>query len=145
MLDQNAVLSDEQAITATAPSTKTLNMVDFPFFGMEGLAVNIQVVEDFATLTSLTADLQFSADGNSGWTTVETSGPVLLADLKAGKLFPVRFSPEPPKGKEYMRVNYTVTGSNASAGKVTTYIGSARPEGYRDGLYFDWDNTDGTL
>lgn len=131
IFDINNLFSNAQAITATAVST---NIIDLGATGtVYGAAaalvrdigpgndapLRIQVVETFNTLTSLTVDLQ--TDDNSGFASPAiawTSGAVLLASLVAGYVFNMEDFPR-RTNERYLRLNYTVGGSNPTLGKIT--------------------------
>lgn len=118
-LDTQALFSDAQAITATAAST---NIYDTFAEGRdisngEPLRLLIQVTEDFDNLTSLKVDVETDDNEAFSSATVLQSSTVVLADLKAGKRFPIAFSPE--GNERYIRLNYTVAGTPPAAGKVT--------------------------
>ncbi len=118
ILDADLVFSNKQAVTATAAST---NEIDLGAAGDAiGQELTIHVVVDtaFATLTSLTVSLETSAD-NSTWTTVLSGPAIARASLtKGASIFCVRV----PQGlSRYVRLKYTVGGSNATAGKVTAF------------------------
>lgn len=118
ILDADLLFSNQQAITATAESTNTLDLgVAGDAIGQE-LTIHVVVDTTFATLTSLTVSLETSAD-DSTWTTV-LSGPAIAAAslTKGANIFCVRV----PQGlSRYVRLKYTVGGSNATAGKVTAF------------------------
>ena len=80
LLDTQNLFSDAQAITATAASD---NVVRFGKGDISFLPLLIQVVEDFATLTSLTVKVQTASD--SAFTTPVdlASTTIAVADLKA--------------------------------------------------------------
>lgn len=121
MIDKNLVFSEEQKITATAASAKKVDTIDG---GAEysNLWVVVLVKEAFNTATSLTLSLrQADAEGmGSADTLVSTVVP--LADLKAGAAFGFRL---PLFNKRYLDMNYTVTGSNPTTGKITAFITDA--------------------
>lgn len=134
IFDKQNLFSDAQAVTVTAAST---NVIDFgasskPVGGKANIIkdlgkgnpvpIRIQVVEAFATLTSLTFALQ--VDDNEAFgsaKTVFTSGAVAVADLKAGYVVPIEYVTR-GTDERYMRLNYTVAGTTATAGKVTAGI-----------------------
>ncbi|EMA2707712.1 hypothetical protein U2H84_001524, partial [Pseudomonas aeruginosa] len=74
----------------------------------------------FNTLTSLTIELQ--TDDNSGFSSPRSlfSVVVPLADLKVGYQTPVIVLPQ--KTERYLRLNYTVTGTAPTTGKVTAGV-----------------------
>lgn len=130
ILDKQALFSDAQAITASAASTNQYDCgatgtpsgssVPLKFdLGISDIPLLIQVVEDFATLTSLTVTIQTDSDVAFGSpATAWTSGAIPVASLKAGYKFAAIFAPL-TTNERYVRLNYTVGGSNATAGKIT--------------------------
>lgn len=133
ILDQNTLLSNAQAVTASAASTNCLDLGApgvIPYgqiqmqrnLGSGKIPLLIQVVEDFATLTSLTVTVQTdSSDSFASPKDVISSHAVPVADLVAGYIFPVD---KLPRGivERYIRVYFTVGGSDATAGKITCGI-----------------------
>ena len=133
ILDMTTLFSDAQAITASAISTNVLDtlppgrvygaVADLTKDIGKGnkIPILIQVVEDFATLTSLTVEIRVSANENMTSHKVLLSQTIAVADLKAGKNFAFMCVP-PGADRRYMAIQYTVGGSNATAGKVTAGI-----------------------
>jgi hypothetical protein len=125
IFDRSLLLSNAQAITATARSTDVLDLAAMGtvYKAASALARDlgkgnkipflVQIVETFNNLTSLRIDID--VDDNSA------SQTILLADLKAGKQ--IAFA-DLPNGidERYLSVNYTVTGSAPSTGKVTAGV-----------------------
>ena len=130
IFDQLNLFSDEQAITATAVSTNAIDLGDpkwpsgiaSPGASPIGGRVVIHVTEDFATLTSLTIALQESSDGGVGDAYADklTAATIPLADLTAGST--IHITDLPIGIERYVRLNYTVVGSNATAGKILAGI-----------------------
>lgn len=121
LLDAKLLMSNQQAITATAASTDVIDRGDVKDVGKDGsIPLLIQVTEAFNTLTSLTIDVQ--TDDNSAFSSPRSlfSTVVVLADLKAGYQTPVITLPQ--KTERYLRVNYTVTGTAPTTGKVTAGV-----------------------
>jgi len=134
ILDKNLILSELQAVTATAISE---NVIDLGVNGVvpyeaAAAAMNLgagneiplllMVNEDFATLTSLTVTLETSAAADLSTPTVlYTSGAIPVATLKAGYKLPIRWLPDAPLLR-YLGVRYTVTGTTATAGKVSAAL-----------------------
>jgi hypothetical protein len=134
ILDKNLILSELQAVTATAISA---NVIDLGINGIvpyeaAAAAMNLgagneipfllMVNEDFAALTSLTVTIETSAAAAlTSPTVLYTSGAIPLATLKAGYKLPIRWMPDAPLLR-YLGIRYTVTGTTASAGKVTAAV-----------------------
>lgn len=128
IFDLQTLLSNAQAITASKESD---NVIDLgPIAGGivrdigkgEPIPIRIQVVEDFATLTSLTIAMQ--VDDNTGFSspkTVWTSPAIGVATLKKGYVIVPEYIPR-GADERYLRLYYTVGGSNASAGKITAGV-----------------------
>lgn len=138
ILDAQNLFSDQQAVTATANSTNVVDLgaTGTPYGNAEALKRDIgkgnkipllvQVTEAFATLTSLKIDLVTSDSATlaSGNVVHATTGSVVVADLKAGWKWGSDAVPFANSAgmKRYMGLVYTVTGSNATAGKITAGV-----------------------
>lgn len=134
VLDKSVLFSDAQAVTATAASTNVLdlgalgktayNAVQLKHnVGHKCIPLLIQVVEDFADLTTL--KIAVESDDNSAFSSAKEiiAETVALADLKAGYVSVIE---KLPRIKErYIRVKYTVTGTNPTLGKITAGIALA--------------------
>jgi len=121
LLDQQAIFSAAQAITATAASTNTIDTGSSKDSGKGGdVPLLIQVVEAFNNLTSLTVSLQ--TDDNTAFSSPADvlSLVVPVASLTVGYKTPVITLPM--KMERYIRLNYTVTGTAPTTGKVTAGI-----------------------
>ncbi|WP_345758478.1 Bbp16 family capsid cement protein [Klebsiella quasipneumoniae] len=121
LLDQQALFSAAQAITATAASTNVIDTGSNKDVGKYGdIPLLIQVVEGFNNLTSLTVTVQ--TDDNSAFSSVADvlSMTIPLASLVLGYKSPVITLPM--KMERYIRLNYTVTGTAPTTGKVTAGI-----------------------
>jgi len=131
ILSAQALFSDDQAITASADST---NVVDLGVAGTPygaaaalnrdvgkgaGIPILVQVTEDFATLTSLTINISTGATTALG--TTIASQTIAVADLVAGKQMSIVVLPN-DISERYLGIEYAVTGSNATAGKITAGI-----------------------
>lgn len=117
LLDAQNLFSDNQSITTG--SAYSTNVVKFGKNDVSYVPVVIQVTENFAGLTSL--KIEFETADNVSFTNAVSliDSTLLLADLKAGKKFPVSYLPRGNKG--YMRIKYTVVGT-ATAGKITAGV-----------------------
>jgi hypothetical protein len=140
IIDNSLVLSESQAITATAASTNVIDLgatgtpygaagalvADVGKLDDEGIQMILNVVEAFNNLTSLTVALQ--SDDNSSFSspTEICTRTYALAEINAVKKlnFPARL----PEGtnERYLRLNFTVTGTAPTTGKVTAMIVAAR-------------------
>lgn len=121
LLDQQALFSADQAITATAASTNVIDTGSNKDVGKYGdIPLLMQVVEGFNNLTSLTVTVQ--TDDNSAFSSAADvlSMTIPLASLVLGYKSPVITLPM--KMERYIRLNYTVTGTAPTTGKVTAGI-----------------------
>lgn len=139
ILSNESLLSNAQAVTVTAVST---NVIDtgvkgtpvggsVAFAGDVGKGTHIpfvvQVVEDFATLTSLTIAVETGAADTLG--TVLSSQTIPVAGLKKGTRIALDVVPDGVQ--RFLGVRYTVTGTTATAGKVTAGV----THGYGDNIH----------
>jgi hypothetical protein len=129
----NQLFSDDQAITATALSENVIDLGDSgtPYDAAAALhgdvgkgnpiPVLVQVTEDFATLTSLTVSIETgdASDLSDGTKLAEQT--IVLADLTVGQQVAIQCLPNGLTGR-YLGVRYTVTGTAATAGKITAGI-----------------------
>lgn len=128
IFDSPELTTNHGAITATRNSEKVIEqVVDSSDYSKMWLTVIVK--EDFATLTSLNIALVEANNkelDDTGTNVVKTlfAKDVALADLKAGnEVVRVRLPlPElhtgDANGHTFLGLKYTVTGSNATAGKV---------------------------
>ena len=147
ILDQLSLLSDAQAITASAASQNVYDLGEPGFVTYNAgqgakaqlkrsfpksaeIPLLIQVVEDFAGLTAL--KLKVQSDDNVGFSSPKDliCQDVPLADLKAGFISAIDKVPGEIK-ERYIRVFFEVVGGPASAGKVTCGIVGAVDESYK--------------
>ena len=140
IFDKENLLSDSQAVTATAASTNILDLgatgkvvggsVNLTRDIGKGLPlpIRVQITEAFNNLTSITFDLQF--DDNSAFSSPKTvqSATVALAALTAGARV-AAFDYLPVGADErYCRLNYTVTGAAPTTGKITAGVVASHEE-----------------
>jgi hypothetical protein len=121
LFDAKLLMSNAQAITATAASTDIIDRGDTKDVGRAGdIPLLVQVVEAFNTLTSLTIELQ--TDDNSAFSTPRSlfSVVVPLADLKLGYQIPIITMPQ--KTERFLRLSYAIAGTNPTLGKVTAGV-----------------------
>jgi hypothetical protein len=118
MIDRVALFGEDQIIVASAPSRDTLDMkVDVDIGSGQPIELLVQVTQSFDNLDSLTVSFQTSGSlaFGSPITLVETSLP--LADLVAGRRFPLSFMPR--DCRRYIRIFYDVVGAAPSSGAIT--------------------------
>ncbi len=132
IIDHTLVLSDQQAVTATAASTNIWDTlaVGLPYGwvaartpdrgeGFHEIPMLVQVTEVFATLTSLTVTLEMDTTAAfSSTTIIASTGAIPAASLVAGYKF--KLLGQMPEGatEQFFRLLYTVGGSNATTGKI---------------------------
>lgn len=122
--DAQLTLADNQAITATAASANQIDLQTARYLSRTGAAslrFVALVTTTFATLTSLTATIRQSTAANMASPDVIYTGPtVAAANLTVGKkLLDVAWpSVEPLAAKRYIDMNFTVAGSDATAGAI---------------------------
>lgn len=138
ILDNTALFSDAQAITADAGST---NIIDLgaagTAFGHSAavardigkateILVTCNVVEAFNNLTSLAISVQVDDDVAFGSPQTIATRTYLLADIDATTI--LSFPAEIPEGanERYIRLFYDVTGTAPSTGKITAGVVAAR-------------------
>ena len=127
IFDKQTLLSDAQAITATAASTNVIDLGPIKTGIVRDIGKGkpiqllVQVVETFNTLTSLTIALQVDDADTFGSPKTVLSTVVALADLKAGKVVVPEFIPR-GTDERFMRLLYTVTGTAPTLGKITAGV-----------------------
>lgn len=131
IFDRSLLMSNAQAITATAASTDFIDLgATGTVFGNsqalirdigrgKEIPLRVQVVQTFNNLTSLAVAVQ--VDDNTSFSsprTVVTSQAIPLASLVAGFTFE-ELAFEVGTNERYLRLNYTVVGTAPTAGQVT--------------------------
>ncbi|BAQ16917.1 Bbp16 family capsid cement protein [Methyloceanibacter caenitepidi] len=136
ILSKQQMLSEEQAITATARSTNVIalgspgTVLGAPAALVRDigkgnlLPLFIQVDEDFDNLTSLDVAIQTDDDVAFGSAKTVLSMNFLLASLVAGFRSPIVNVPV-GVDEDYLSLLYTVNGTNPTAGKITAGIAAA--------------------
>ncbi|WP_277964593.1 Bbp16 family capsid cement protein [Pseudomonas sp. RIT-To-2] len=121
LFDAKLLMSNKQAITATAASSDVIDTGQTKDIGKGGdIPLAIQVTEAFNNLTSLSIDIQTSVD--SAFTAPITLATMVigLAGLTAGAKAPIITLPQGLK--RYIRMNYTVTGTAPTTGRITAGV-----------------------
>ena len=128
-VDYQNLYSSDQAVTATAASENIIDhgadssrIADYRELGKSSEVVAF-VTTDFATCDGITIAFQSCASEDFSSTAVTTHKSVLvaLADLVAGT--PIEIGEIPNDTLQYSRLYYTISGSNATAGKIHAGIG----------------------
>ncbi|MCC6863271.1 MAG: hypothetical protein IT544_00480 [Rhodobacteraceae bacterium] len=133
IFDRSLMFSNAQAITETAASDNIVDLLATgrPYGHAQNLvkdvgkgnqiALLVQVVEAFNTLTSLTIELQ--CDDNEAFASPKTvlSHLIPLEELIAGKTASITSVP-PGINERYLRLHYVVAGSNPTLGRITASV-----------------------
>lgn len=120
MYDYLYSLEDDTAITVDAYSTNEIDFeVTTPKVG-HNFGMHIIITATFATTVSIDFKVMTGA-ATAPATNIAAHRNLLLADLVAGKHY---FIPVPPTLERYVRAYYDVN-TNATAGKVTVYLGES--------------------
>ena len=130
ILDEQALFSNNQKITATAVSTNIINFGKREISFGTPVEIFVQITESFNTLTSLTIKVQTSATENFSTAVDLTEQTILLANLTKGTVSTIKFVPKGNLG--YMRLSYTVTGSNPSTGAILAGIVDGTQESFHN-------------
>lgn len=136
-IDQNLVMSDAQAVTATAVSTKSIDTATALRNIGSGEPIEVLVAVGTAFTASgsatMTIALQDSAD-NSSFADVLVGPAIAVASMVAGyEAFRVRL---PATLRRYIALNYTVATGPMTAGALTATLildrqdNVARPSGF---------------
>ena len=136
IIDNNLVFSSNQAITASAASTNSIDLgaTGTPYGSPVPLTADVAIGNDipvmlnvtqgFNNLTSLAVSLQVSTD-NATWKEVATR-TYLAAEIAA--VCQLDFPAQLPIGVNlrYMQLNYTVTGTAPTTGQIFAAIVAGR-------------------
>ena len=115
ILDYENMFSKEQAVTATASSTNTIDLGPGDAGPSGRVSLFVSADPAFSGAGSLSVDLQTSAAPDSGFVSIASFALTNAALTAGGKLIAARL----PHGcKRYLRLNYAVTGA-LTAGKIT--------------------------
>jgi len=135
IIDTSLVFSNQQAFTASAPSTNVLDLgvTGTPFGATlpltrdlgegEKIPLAVSVGQGFAGLTSMQVVVQTSAD-NVNWTTVDSGAVVPAAALVSGYMFAVPRIVQATNSR-YIQLYYNVVGT-ATAGTINAAIVASR-------------------
>jgi len=130
IFDQQTLLSDAQAITATAASTNVIDLGPIKTGIVRDIGKGkpipllVQVLEQFTAAGAGTLTVALQVDDNEAFSsakTVWTSATFALATLKPGFVVIPEYIPR-GTDERYMRLNYTVATGPMTAGKVTAGV-----------------------
>lgn len=143
IFDNTLLLSDQQAITADAPSSNIIDLqgTGTPFGGSPinkdvgrsaHVPLAILVTEAFNNVTSLQVSVQISADTTT-WESIESGRVIPLSALTSGHQ--VRVIDSLPEGTNarYVRLFYDITGTAPTTGKITAGVVMARQTNFTYG------------
>lgn len=126
ILDNQTLLSNDQAITVTAASTNTIALTPVAN-GMvrdigkgKPIPILIQVTEDFTAAGAATLAIELQTDDNSGFSSPKVVASIpatALSGLKAGTQINLDYIPR-GTNEAFMRLNYTVATGPMTAGKI---------------------------
>ncbi len=122
LLDQNAMMSDQQAVAASAASENIIDLGAAGNAAPGGLFAVCRTDQAFSGVTQLKVSLQ--TDDTSAFSAAEElmSATFAQADLqKIKNLFALAL---PNGAKRFLRAYYTVTGSG-TAGKISCFLTDA--------------------
>ena len=129
-VDQNNVLSDAQAVTATASSTKSIDTTTALRNIGSGEPVEVVILVTTTCLatagaSNVTFSLDDSAD-NSTFAVIAQSPAIAKGTLLAGyEAFRIRI---PATSRRYVQVTYTVDTNNLTAGAFTSFLALNRQD-----------------
>jgi hypothetical protein len=137
-VDNNLVMSDAQAVTASTASTKSIDCATAlrDIGGGEAVELVVVITTTVAATggaSTTTFSLQDSSD-NSSFSTVTSSADISKASLTAGtEVLRIHL----PRGlRRYIQVYYTVSTNNWTSGAVSAFLtidrqsNLARPSGF---------------
>jgi hypothetical protein len=123
ILDRLNLFSNDQVITGSANSADLIDLSSLRDVG-DGMPVEILILvtQTFDNLTSLTATMETSSTEAFSVAVPLIASTLPLASLTAGTRFPIGHLPG--GALRFLRVAYTVVGSNPTTGKVVAGIGA---------------------
>lgn len=130
IFDNQTLLSDQQAITASAASTNIIDLGPIRSGAVRDIGKGkhipllVQVTQQFAAAGAGTLTVTLEVDDNSAFGSpkvVWTSPALALATLKPGFVIIPEYIPR-GTDEQFLRLNYTVATGPMTAGKVTAGV-----------------------
>lgn len=130
IFDKTTLLSDQQAITATAASTNVIDLGPIKTGIVRDVGKGadcpllVQVTEAFTAAGAATLTITLECDDNEAFSsakTLWTSGAIPKATLVAGYVVLPEYLPR-GTNERYIRMNYTVATGPMTAGKIVAGI-----------------------
>ena len=124
IVDKFLRVSEDQAITADAASTNTIDLSQARDIGEgQSLFMVFTVTQAFNNLTSALLEVVISDNADLSSPQILAMQSVLLAGLTVGAQFTVVIPPQVGSlGKRYLGAYYDITGTAPSTGKITADI-----------------------
>ena len=120
ILDEQALFSNNQAVTADAASTNIIKLGTGEFASGTPIPIFIQVSEAFNNLTSIDVKVQTATDAAFTTPVTLATQTMLLANLTKGAESSINFLPKGNLG--YIRLYYDITGTTPTTGKFLAGI-----------------------
>ena len=120
ILDEQGLFSNKQAITLSCVSENVLDLGTREVSFGTPVELFIQIAETFNNLTSLSIKVQTSDEEDFSSSVDLIEQKMLLAELKKGEVSSIKFLPKGNLG--FVRLVYTVDGTNPTQGAVTAGI-----------------------
>ncbi|MCP4372968.1 MAG: hypothetical protein GY797_33405 [Deltaproteobacteria bacterium] len=120
--DKNTMMSDDQAVTATAASTDYIDALSAGNALGKQLWLDVRVKTSFTAGGSATMTIALQTDDNSSFSSATTLWSVVtvaVASLVAGLKYRI---PIPFGAERYLRMNYTVATGPMTAGAIDAAI-----------------------
>lgn len=130
ILDEQSLFSNKQAIVESCVSENILDLGKREVSFGTPIELFIQVTEDFNNLTSLSIKVQTSADEAFSSTVDLIEQTMLLDELKKGAVSSIKFLPKGNLG--YVRLVYTVTGTEPTQGAILAGIADGVQESFHN-------------
>ena len=131
----------EQAVTVTALSTKAVNVGSWAGRRREPVNLEVRVTEAFLTCTSVAVEIHTSATESGTYVKIASTAAVVFVELIVGYKFKLQFLPDIQK--PWVKLQFVVAGSNATAGKIFAHLPFTPDATWEDGLFFSPKNTSG--